>query len=64
LITDVDNTDQKRFPVKDLFTVNDIFAEFATDYDETFWENYNIIKPDEDLQNAIKNFFRSSFPAN
>jgi hypothetical protein len=57
LITDVSNTDQKRFPVKDLFTVNDIFAEFAPDYDETFWENYNIIKPDEDLQNAIKKFF-------
>jgi hypothetical protein len=64
LITDVDNTDQKRFPVKDLFTANDIFAEFVTDYDEAFWENYNIIKPDEDLQNAIKKFFPASFQEN
>jgi hypothetical protein len=62
LITDVDNTDQKRFPVKDLFTVNDIFAEFATDYDEAFWENYNIIKPDENLQNAVKKFFPVKIP--
>jgi hypothetical protein len=54
LITDVDNTGLKRFPVKDLFTVNDIFAEFSMDYDEAFWEDYNIIKPDEDLQTAIK----------
>jgi hypothetical protein len=64
LVTDVDNTDQKRFPVKDLFTVNDIFAEFATDYDEAFWENYNIIKPDEDLQNAVKKFFPARIPEN
>jgi hypothetical protein len=54
LITDVGNTNLKRFPVKDLFTVNDIFAEFTVDYDDTFWEDYNIIKPDEDLENAIK----------
>jgi hypothetical protein len=24
-------------------------------YDEHFWGNYNIIKPDEDLRNAFKN---------
>jgi hypothetical protein len=60
LITDVDQTDLKRFPVKDLFTVNDIFAEFTQNYDEAFWENYNIIKPDEDLQLAIRRFVPGS----
>jgi len=56
LITNLDQTDMKRFPVKDLFSVNDIFAEFTQDYDETFWENYNIIKPDDDLQLAVRRF--------
>jgi hypothetical protein len=62
LITDIKNTDLKRFPVKDLFTINDIFAEIAVNYDEKFWENYNIIKPDEDLENAIKTFVTAPQP--
>lgn len=56
LVTQIRNTDLKRFPGKELFTINDIFAEMTVDYDEQFWENYNIIKPDEDLQHAIKRF--------
>jgi len=60
LVTEVDQTDLKRFPVKDLFSVNDIFAEFTQDYDEDFWENYNIIEPDEDLQLAIRRFSPSA----
>ena len=54
LITDVKNTDLKRFPGREQFTINDIFVEMSMDYDESFWGNYNIIKPDEDLRNAIK----------
>lgn len=56
LVTDIKETDLKRFPGKELFTINDIFAEMSVDYDEGFWGNYNIIKPGEDLQNAIKSF--------
>ena len=54
LVTDIKNTDLRRFPGKELFTINDIFSEVSMDYDENFWGNYNIIKPDEDLQNAIR----------
>ena len=60
LVTEVKNTSLKRFPVKDLFTVNDVFAEMPVDYDEAFWGNYNIIKPDEDLQRALKNLPREA----
>lgn len=60
LVTDIKDTDLKRFPGRDLFTINDIFAEMNVDYDENFWGNYNIIKPDEDLQNAIRGFLPSS----
>lgn len=54
LVTDIKNTDLKRFPGKELFTINDIFTDISVDYDEGFWGNYNIIKPDENLQNAIR----------
>lgn len=63
LITDVRSTSLKRFPVKDLFTVNDVFAEMVLDYDEKFWGNYNIIKPDEDLQEAVRHFLPEQKPA-
>jgi hypothetical protein len=63
LVTEVKNTNLKRFPVKDLFTVNDVFVEMPVNYDETFWGNFNIIKPDEDLQRALKNLPRESTAA-
>ncbi len=56
LVTNVEDTWLRRFPVKDLFTIKDVFPEMVMEYDETFWENYNIIRPDEDLQNAVKKF--------
>jgi hypothetical protein len=59
LITDVRNTELKRFPSRELFTENDIFTEMEMNYDEGFWGNYNIIKPDEDLQHAIKRLLPS-----
>lgn len=54
LVTDIKNTDLKRFPGKELITINDIFTEMTVNYDENFWGNYNIVKPDDDLRNAVK----------
>lgn len=54
LITDIQNTTLKKFERNETFTQRDIFVEMIDDYDQLFWENYNIIKPDEDLQNAFK----------
>jgi hypothetical protein len=31
-----------------------VFVESLGDFDEKFWGNYNIIKPDEDLRKAFK----------
>jgi hypothetical protein len=53
LITDMQPTELKRFPRKESVTKNDIFVDMIDGYDPGFWENYNIIKPDEDLRNAI-----------
>jgi len=55
LITDIQDTDLKKFERNESFTQRDIFVEMINDYDPSFWENYNIIKPDEDLQNAFQN---------
>jgi len=54
LITDIKNTELKKFDRDESFTQRDIFVEMISNYDPDFWENYNIIKPDEDLQNAFK----------
>ena len=54
LITDIQPTELKRFARNESFTQRDIFVEMINDLDEKFWENYNIIKPDEDLRNAFK----------
>jgi hypothetical protein len=54
LITDIRDTELKKFDRDESFTQRDIFVEMLNNYDPDFWENYNIIKPDEDLQNAFK----------
>ena len=54
LITDIHDTELKKFDRDESFTQRDIFVEMISNYDPDFWENYNIIKPDEDLQNAFK----------
>ena len=54
LVTDIHDTELKKFDRDESFTQRDIFVEMINNYDPSFWENYNIIKPDEDLQNAFQ----------
>lgn len=54
LVTNIEPTDVKRFTTNERFTRRDVFVEKLGQFDEQFWENYNIIKPDEDLRNAFK----------
>ncbi len=54
LITDIHDTELKKFNRDESFSHRDIFVEMINNYDSDFWENYNIIKPDEDLHNAFK----------
>lgn len=56
LVTDIKKTNLKRFPKEEVFSFKDIFSETIINYDEEFWENFNTIKPTEDLKNAIRNF--------
>jgi hypothetical protein len=56
LITNIESTELKRFSRQEVFSQQDIFVEMIDNYDPSFWENYNIIQPEEDLQNAFTNF--------
>jgi len=53
LITNIQSTELKRFNRGETFSSRDIFVELIGSYDPGFWQNYNIIKPDEDLRNAV-----------
>jgi hypothetical protein len=53
LVTNIQPTELKRFRREDSFSQRDIFVEMIGSYDPEFWGNFNIIKPDEDLRNAI-----------
>ncbi len=59
-VTDVMVTQQYPFPKRarfgpdGLFHEQDIFSEKIGIYDKAYWENYNVIKPDDDLSKAIK----------
>lgn len=57
LITKISPTDLKRFTRDESIGERDIFVEMINEYDPKFWENYNIIKPNEELEKAIKNQF-------
>jgi hypothetical protein len=54
LITNIQPTKLKRFNKDESLSRRDFFVEMIGNYDERFWENYNIIKPNEDLRNAFK----------
>jgi hypothetical protein len=56
LITDIENGDLQHFSQRDIFRPNEFFTEKITDYDKEFWENYNVIEPEDAMENAIKNF--------
>lgn len=59
-VTDVLVTQQFPFPKRGrfgpegIFHEKDIFSEKIGAYDKAYWENYNVIKPDDDLIKAVK----------
>lgn len=54
-ITDIDNKNVEKFKFNEMLKPNQIFVERVDDYyDEEFWGNYNIIKPEESLEDAVE----------
>jgi hypothetical protein len=54
LITDHKKTELRRFDREETYAPKDIFSELIIDYDPDFWGQYNVIKPDENLQKAVE----------
>lgn len=53
-VTDIDTNDVKRFRAKEIAKTMNIFTDQISRYNDSYWEEYNFIKPDESLEEAIK----------
>ncbi|NPA37851.1 MAG: carboxypeptidase regulatory-like domain-containing protein [Chlorobi bacterium] len=54
LFSDFSDAGKIRFKTSELYRFNYILSEQINSYDSDFWESYNVIKPDEDLENVFK----------
>ena len=58
-ITDIDNSSALKIPSVERFRMKDILQNKVSDFqDENFWGNYNIIEPDEKIENIINRIIR------
>jgi len=58
-ITDIDNKNVEKFKLNETLKPNQIFGDHVEEYyDEEFWGNYNIIKPEESLEDAVERISR------
>jgi hypothetical protein len=56
LTTNIEKGDFQKFSHKEIFRPNEIFTDKIISYDKAFWENYNTIKAEENLEKALKDF--------
>jgi hypothetical protein len=56
LTTNIEIGNLQHFNRKDIFRPYEFFTEKINGYDKAFWENYNVIQPEEELNNALKTF--------
>ncbi|MBN2613318.1 MAG: carboxypeptidase-like regulatory domain-containing protein [Bacteroidales bacterium] len=59
VITDIDTTEVKKFRYREIARPETIFTDLIHQKPETYWEDYNYIKPDESLEDAVKKLNRS-----
>ncbi len=53
-VTDIDTMNVKRFKSKEVAKTMNIFTDQVSEFGEAYWEDYNYIKPDEPLEEAIR----------
>jgi hypothetical protein len=54
VVTNTQTENVTRFRIKDITDIDDLFVDQVGGYDESFWGEYNFIKPDEPLEQALK----------
>jgi hypothetical protein len=52
-VTEIDSVHADRFKLRETAKINDFFSEQIEDYNESFWGEYNFIRPEESLEEAI-----------
>lgn len=57
-ITDSSPDDGTRYKKDELFKEKDIFSEIVTNNDESFWGDYNTIKPSVELRDALSKYYQ------
>ncbi len=58
-ITDVDNKQASKIPYSSRLKMKDILQKKVADFrDDSFWEDYNIIQPDEKIEKIINKIIR------
>lgn len=58
-ITDINNEKATKIPYSNRLRMKDILQKKVADFtDESFWEDYNIIQPDEKIENIISKIIR------
>ncbi len=58
-VTQIDTTDIEKFRIKETARTYEIFSELIQQYEDDFWGSFNYIKPEEPLEEAIKNLSRN-----
>jgi hypothetical protein len=53
VVIDIDTLNVSRFPQRETARTYEFFTDQLGSYDESFWGEYNFIKPDESLENAL-----------
>ena len=56
LTTNIEKGDFEHFTRQEIFRSNEIFTDKIVSYDKNFWQNYNVIQPEQELVDALKNF--------
>ncbi len=54
LMSDFKDAGKIKFKPSELYKSNYILTDKIKDYDPEFWKDYNVIKPDEDIENVFK----------
>ena len=53
VVCKIDTSDVKKFPRKESIPTHNVFSETKFQYDNRFWDDFNIILPEEKLNEAI-----------
>jgi hypothetical protein len=58
-VTDISSENIEKYKYRETIKLSDVFVEKVTDFeDPDFWGDYNIIKPDESIEEAIEKLSR------